>query len=212
MIAYLGDDKGLVLPFDLAPTQIVIVPIIFTGKEKMVLDKAKEIYEQLKDDYDVKLDDSEDSPGEKFYFWEMKGVPFRIEIGPRDIEKEQVVIVRRYDGEKFFVKEDEFKIKIKELAVTYTDNLKKRALIDFESEIEEAYEIDSAKEAIESGKIVACGFCSIDKDGEPCAEVVEKDIGAEVRGKRVDEDKHEFATCLICNKPASCTVYLAKSY
>jgi len=212
MIAFLGDDNGLILPFDLAPTQIVIVPIIFTGKEKIVMDKATEIYEQLQDEYNVKLDDSEDSPGEKFYYWEMKGVPLRIEIGPRDIEKGQVVIVRRYDGEKFFVKEEDFLTKIKDLADNYTENLKKQALIDFESEIEEAYEIDSAKEAIDNGKIVACGFCSIDMEGEGCAEVVEKDIGAEVRGKRVDEETHEFATCLVCGKPASCTVYLAKSY
>jgi prolyl-tRNA synthetase len=212
MIAFLGDDNGLILPFDLAPTQIVIIPIIFTGKEKIVMDKATEIYEQLKNDYTVELDDSEDSPGEKFYYWEMKGVPLRIEIGPRDIEKGQVVIVRRYDGEKFFIREEEFQTKIRELADNYTENLKKQALIDFESEIEEAYEIDSAKKAIDNGKIVACGFCSIDMEGESCAEVVEKDIGAEVRGKRIDEETHEFATCIVCGKPASCTVYLAKSY
>ncbi|TXT62691.1 MAG: Proline--tRNA ligase [Promethearchaeota archaeon] len=212
MISYLGDDKGLILPYDLAPVQIVVVPIIFKNKEKIVLDKAYELHEKLKETYNIRLDDSEDSPGQKFYFWEMKGVPFRIEIGPRDIKKEQVVIVRRYDGEKFFVKEDQLEAKLADLASKYTKELWKKAFIDFESEIEVAYEIDSAKEAIENGKIVACGFCSIDKDGERCAEVIEKDVGAFVRGKRVDEEKHDFATCLVCNKPASCTVYLAKSY
>jgi prolyl-tRNA synthetase len=212
MIAYLGDDNGLILPFDLAPVQIVIVPIIFKDKEKMVLDKANEILEQLKDDYKIRLDESEDSPGEKFYFWEMKGVPFRIEVGPRDIKKEQVVIVRRFDGEKFFVKEEELEEKLKELTSTYTKGLWEKAYLDFESEIEECYERDSAKEAIDNGKIVCCGFCSIDMDGYRCAEVVEKEIGAEIRGKRVDEEKHEFATCIICGKPAKCTVYLAKSY
>lgn len=212
MIAYLGDDNGLILPFDLAPVQIVIVPIIFKDKEKMVLDKANEILEHLKDDYKIRLDESEDSPGEKFYFWEMKGVPFRIEVGPRDIKKEQVVIVRRFDGEKFFVKEEELEEKLKELTSTYTKGLWEKAYLDFESEIEECYERDSAKEAIDNGKIVCCGFCSIDMDGYRCAEVVEKEIGAEIRGKRVDEEKHEFATCIICGKPAKCTVYLAKSY
>ena len=78
--------------------------------------------------------------------------------------------------------------------------------------MEITYEIDAAKEAINNGKIVCCGFCSIDMDGYPCAEVVEKEIGGDVRGKRVDEEKHEFATCLICGKPAKCTVYIAKSY
>ncbi|MBD3211790.1 MAG: proline--tRNA ligase [Candidatus Lokiarchaeota archaeon] len=212
MISYLGDDKGLILPYDLAPVQVVIVPIIFKNKEKMVLDKANDLYERLKGNYVIRLDDSEDSPGQKFYFWEMKGVPFRIEVGPRDIKKEQVVIVRRYDGEKFFVKEDQLEETLGELASKYTKELWNQAFIDFENEIEVAYEIDSAKKAIENGKIVACGFCSIDKDGEGCAEVIEKDVGAFVRGKRVDEEKHDFATCLVCNKPASCTVYLAKSY
>lgn len=212
MISYLGDDKGLILPFDLAPTQIIIIPIIFTGKEEIVLNKTQEIYKRLREKYYTNIDDSDDSPGQKFYFWEMKGVPFRIEIGPRDVKKEQVVIVRRYDGEKFFIKEKNLEEKLAELTSNYTKELWKKAFIDFESEIEVAYEIDSAKEAIENGKIVVCGLCSIDKDGEQCAEVIEKEMGAFVRGKRVDEEKHDFATCLICNKPASCTVYLAKSY
>ncbi|MBD3198116.1 MAG: proline--tRNA ligase [Candidatus Lokiarchaeota archaeon] len=212
MISYLGDDKGLILPFDLAPIQIAIIPIIFTGKEEIVMEKTKEIYEKLRRKYSVKIDDSDDSPGQKFYFWEMKGVPFRIEIGPRDVKKEQVVIVRRYDGEKIFVKENEIENKLNEITSNYTKELWKRAFIDFENEIELAYEMDSAKEAIDNGKIVACGFCSIEKEGEGCAEVVEKEIGAFVRGKRIDEEKNEFATCLVCNKPANCTVYLAKSY
>ncbi len=212
MIAYLGDDKGLILPFDLAPVQVVIVPIIFKNKEKMVLDKANEVLNTINDKYLVRLDDSDDSPGEKYYLWEMKGVPFRIEVGPRDIEKEQVVIVRRFDGKKFFVKEENLIDKLHELSSTYTPKLWKRAFLDFESEIEECYERDSAKEAIQNGKIVCCGFCSIDMKGYRCAEVVEKEIGAEIRGRRVDEEKHEFATCIICGKPAECTVYLAKSY
>lgn len=212
MIAYLGDDKGLILPFDLAPTQIVIIPILFKNKEEIVLKKTKSLFDKLNHTYDVKLDDSDDSPGQKFYFWEMKGVPFRIEVGPRDIQKEQVVIVRRYDGEKLFVKEVELDEKLHELTENYTKNLWKKASLDFENEIKGCYEIDSAKEAIEEGKIVACGFCSIDMDGYHCAEVVEKELGAFIRGKRVDEEKHDFATCLVCAKPATCTVYIAKSY
>ncbi len=74
------------------------------------------------------------------------------------------------------------------------------------------YERDSAKEAIEQGKIVCCGFCSIDMEAYRCAEIVEKEVGGFVRGKRVDEEKHEFASCIICGEPATCTVYIAKSY
>jgi prolyl-tRNA synthetase len=139
-------------------------------------------------------------------------VPIRIEIGPRDLQKQQVVIVKRHDGKNLVVLESELFDKVNEIAENYTTEMKEKSLIDFESQIEECYEMDAAREAINNGKIVACGFCSIDKDGEKCAEVVEKEIGAFVRGKRVDEEIHEFATCLICGKPASCTVYLARSY
>ncbi len=212
MIAHLGDDKGLILPFDIAPIQIVIVPILFKGKEQKVLEKVNDIYEMLKGKYSLKVDESDKSMGNKFYYWELKGVPIRIEVGPKDIEKNQVVIVKRHDGQKFFVKEKELESFIDDIAINYTKEIKEKKLVDFESQIEVAYEKDAAIEAINNGKIVCCGFCSIDKDGEHCAEVVEKDIGGFVRGKRVDEEKHEFATCLICGKPATCTVYIAKSY
>jgi len=200
------------LPFDLAPIQIVIIPILFKEKEDIVLTKAKEICERLKSNFTVKIDDSDESPGSKFYNWELKGVPIRIEIGPRDLEKNQMVLVKRHDGKKIFVKDPELEKVVSEIAQNYTKEIKEKSMIDFESQIELTYEKDAAIEAIKNGKIVACGFCSIDLDGERCAGVVEKEIGAEVRGKRVDEEKHEFASCLICGKPASCTVYLAKSY
>ncbi|MFX0011656.1 MAG: proline--tRNA ligase [Candidatus Hermodarchaeota archaeon] len=212
MIAYLGDDKGLVLPFDFAPVQVIIIPIIFKGKEKIVLEKADKLYNLFKGKYSVKVDDSDESVGNKFYYWELRGVPIRIEIGPKDIAKNQIVVVKRHDGKKFFVKENEIEEFVENIAINYTKELREKSMIDFESQVEVVYEKDSAIEAINNGKIVCCGFCSIDFDGEPCAEVVEKEIGGFVRGKRVDEEKHEFATCLICNKPATCTVYIARSY
>jgi prolyl-tRNA synthetase len=212
MIAYLGDNKGLVLPFDLAPVQIIIIPIIFKGKEGIVLKKAKEIENLLNEKYVVKLDDSDESIGNKFYFWELKGVPIRIEIGPKDIEKNQIVIVKRYNSQKIIVKEDDLVPKVNEITQNYTKEIKDNSLVDFESQIELCFEKDAAIEAINNGKIVCCGFCSIDMDGYNCAERVEKEIGGFVRGKRVDEEKHKFSNCIICGKPASCTVYIAKSY
>jgi len=212
MIAYLGDDKGLILPFDLAPVQIIIIPILIKGKEKIVIEKCKEVYERFKEKYIVKLDISDESPGSKFYYWEMKGIPFRIEIGPKDIQKKQVVVIKRHDGQKYFVSEKELEEKIKELAENYTKEIKDKRLLDFEEQIELCYEPDAAKEALDKGKIVCCGFCSIDMKSYRCAELVEKELGGFVRGKRVDEEKHEFSSCLICGEPATCTVYIAKSY
>ena len=177
-----------------------------------MLEKAHEIEKLLKDKFIVKLDDSDESVGNKFYFWELKGVPIRIEIGPKDIEKGQIVIMKRHDGKKYNIKEADFEATIYEIAQNYTNEIKQNSLIDFKSQVELVYEKDAAIEAIRNGKIVACGFCSIDMDGYRCAEVVEKEINGFVRGKRVDEEKHEFATCIICGKPAGCTVYIAKSY
>ena len=212
MIAYLGDDKGLILPFDLAPIQIVIIPILFKGKEENVLKKCQEISEKIKDKYTVKIDDRDESAGSKFYYWELRGVPIRIEIGPRDVDNHQMVLVKRHDGKKLFVKENDLVNVVTQIAKDYTKEIKEKSVVDFESQIECVNEKDAAILAINNGKIVCCGFCSIDLDGENCAEVVEKDIGAFVRGRRVDDEKHEFATCLICGKPATCTVYIAKSY
>lgn len=212
MIAYLGDDKGLILPFDLAPVQIVIVPIPFKGKEQIVLDKAKRIYDKFKDKYATKLDDTEEQAGSKFYFWEMKGVPIRIEVGPKDVEKKQAVVVKRHDGQKSFVKDEELEAFIAKIAKTYTKEIKEKKMIDFEQQIEVCYEKDAVKQALDNGKIACCGFCSIDKDGEPCAEIVEKELGGFVRGKRVDKEKHEFESCIICGQLAKCTVYIARSY
>ncbi|KKM97027.1 hypothetical protein LCGC14_1172230 [marine sediment metagenome] len=166
----------------------------------------------MHDKYSVKIDDSDESVGNKFYFWELKGVPLRIEIGPKDIESKQIIIVKRHDGKKFTIKEEDLANKVEELAQNYTKEIREKSMIDFESQIEVTYKKDAAIEAINNGRIVCCGFCSIDKDGEPCAEVVEKEIGALVRGKRVDEEKHEFDSCIVCGEPASCTVYIAKSY
>ncbi|HEC38017.1 hypothetical protein LCGC14_1536790 [marine sediment metagenome] len=212
MIAYLGDDKGLILPFDLAPIQIIIIPIIYKGKEDIVLKKTKEVKNLLKDKFIVKLDDSDESAGNKFYYWELKGVPIRIEIGPKDIENKQVTVVIRHNGQKERVREEKLQDKIDYIARNYTKELKEKSLVDFESQIECVYEMDAAVEAINNGKIVCCGFCSIDMDGYPCAEIIEKEVGGFVRGKRVDEEKNEFATCLVCGKPSKCTVYIAKSY
>ncbi|MFX0043309.1 MAG: proline--tRNA ligase [Candidatus Hodarchaeota archaeon] len=212
MIAYLGDDKGLVLPFDLAPVQIVIIPILYKGKEDIVLKKAKEIKNLLKDKYIIKLDDSDESVGNKFYYWELKGIPIRIELGPKEIESNQLIVVKRHNGEKITIKSKDLTTVIDSIAKNYTKEIKEKKFIEFESQVECVYEKDAAIKAINNGKIVCCGFCSIDMDGYHCAEVVEKEIGGEIRGRRVDEEKHEFVTCLICGKPAGCTVYIAKSY
>ena len=128
------------------------------------------------------------------------------------MEKGQIVIVKRNDSQKIIINDAGLVPKINEIAQIYTKEIRENSLVDFESQIELCYEKDAAIEAIKNGKIVCCGFCTIDMDGYNCAENVEKDIGGLVRGKRVDKEKHKFASCIICGKPAGCTVYIAKSY
>jgi prolyl-tRNA synthetase len=167
----------------------------------------------LEKKYLVKLDDRDYvSAGEKFNEWELKGVPIRIEVGPKDLEKKQAKVVLRHSGKKEFVPDAKLDGFVDDVAKDYTKELKDKTHVDFGAMIHKAKDMEDAKKAIEKGKIVCCGFCSIDLDGAKCAEVVEKDLGAFVRGKRVDKETSKFDKCLICGKPAGETVYIARSY
>ncbi len=216
MIALLGDDQGLVLPWDLAPLQIVLIPIYKTKTKDLVLEKAKELLKTIQGyipDVYIRLDDRDFiSPGEKFNEWELKGVPLRIEIGPKDIENNQIISVNRISGEKLKVKRDELKKFIKEYSKKFTEQLKEKYAVQFESQVVIAETIDEVKKAIDDNKIACTGFCSIDFDGESCAEVVEKEVKAYIRGKRVDSETRKFEKCLVCGKTAHETVYIARSY
>jgi prolyl-tRNA synthetase len=213
MIAIHGDDQGLVLPFKISPLQVVVVPIVYDEKKKEILSKAEKIGEMLSYSYRVKVDERDDiSPGEKFNIWEMKGVPFRIEIGPKDLENNQAVIVRRYDGKKFFVGVKELEGKLRKLSEAYTKELRELHQQRFENLIEKCHSIDEVKKAINRGKIACAGFCSIDHDGEKCAEVIEKETGGKVRGCKLDKEDISFDKCIVCGKKAHKTVYIAKDY
>ncbi|MHA1793860.1 MAG: proline--tRNA ligase [Promethearchaeota archaeon] len=215
MIAILSDDQGLILPFDLAPVQIVVIPIYFKGKEDVVKKRCESLVTELKQktSYSIKHDDRNYiTPGEKFNEWEMRGVPIRIEVGPKDVEKDQVVIVTRTPREKYFTPSGDILKKIDEIASSYTQKLRDKHLRKFEDYIVKAETLEDAKKAIDSGKIACVGICSIDMDGYDCADVIEKGIGAFIRGKRVDDDPIKFKRCISCGKENPVTVYCAKSY
>ncbi|MBW9222818.1 proline--tRNA ligase [Methanothermococcus sp. SCGC AD-155-K20] len=134
IIAIHGDEKGLILPPNVAPIQIVIIPLLFKGKENMVLNKTKELYDLLKGlGLRVKVDDRDIRPGRKFNDWELKGVPLRIEIGPRDLENGKITIHRRDTGEKFQLKEQELKGEINNILNDIINNMKENAKNKIES-------------------------------------------------------------------------------
>ncbi|MBN1792863.1 proline--tRNA ligase [Candidatus Woesearchaeota archaeon] len=213
MIAILGDSQGLILPFDLSPVQVVIVPIIFKDSGTPVKVKCAEIEKKLSKHYSVKFDDRDHvSAGEKFNEWELKGVPFRIELGPKDLEKSQAVVVNRSTGVKSPVKIDALEEFLAKESKEYTQKLKSRKLAGFKDYVIKCSTMDEIKAAVDDKKMACTGFCSIELEGAKCAEKIEKEAQAFVRGKRFGKDDAKFEKCAVCGKPAKETVYVAKSY
>ncbi|MFP4119150.1 MAG: proline--tRNA ligase [Candidatus Woesearchaeota archaeon] len=214
LITFHGDDKGLVLPWDVAPHHIVIVPIFKKGKESLVLDTAFELKSTLSEaGFDVFIDDRDDvSPGFKFNHWELKGMPVRIEIGPRDVENGNVVVFRRDLGEKEIVSRDDLMAYLDSVCNTFTDNLREKADRVFDEKSVTAQTLPELRMHIDQGKMVRTCFCSTDMDGAKCAEVIEKDVGAEVRGEWFGKEEDVFCDCPVCGKKANHVVYIAKSH
>jgi len=208
IIMHHGDDKGAVLPPEVSPIQAVIIPIIFKGKEKIILDKCKEIEKSLKDlGIRVQLDDRNYSAGFKFNEWELKGVPLRIEIGPKDIENNQITIVKRLDCEKFSVKLSELKNIQEILSSMQSDMLKKSQKFTKEN-IRNVSAMKQLKEEIDKGGFFRAGWCS---SGE-CEKNIKNDTnGGEIRGSLYKKEKVE-GNCIYCGKKADQIVYIARAY
>lgn len=215
VIAVHGDNKGLVFPWEIAPKQVVIVPI-FTGKEeanKKVMKKARSLEKSLGKQFDVLLDeDAEKTIGEKFYYWEMKGIPIRLELGPIELAEESVLLFRRDTKEKIKVKLKELKKKIKEIGPDISIKLKEKASKMFEGNIAEANSLEELRKAINAKKIAKINFCSVDWNGEKCSLKIREETGATVRGIRMDEEEKPEGNCVICGQKAGCKVYVAKQY
>ena len=204
-----GDNKGLKFPWEIAPVQVVIVPI---GNDASITKKAKELESAIEKLASVEIDNSDKHPGEKFNYWEMKGVPLRIDLGPNDIKKKQITIFRRDLDKKEVIPEKNLTSYIEKTSKEITKNLREKADKLFNGRIKEAKSEKDIKKIIEDGGIAQCNFCSVEKEGIQCAEVVEKKIGADVRGTKLDETKKPSGNCVVCGKKATKIVYVAKSY
>ncbi len=203
-----GDDKGLRFPWEIAPLQVAIVPVLDDSK---LIKKANELKKEIEKFASVEIDLSEKSAGEKFNYWEMKGVPVRIDLGLKDLEKGKITVFRRDLNKKELISEKEILKYIEKVAEESGKNLKKEADKIFEGRIKDVKNAAEMKKAIESGQIGRCNFCSVDMDGAKCAEVVEKEVGATVRGTRLEKEKAS-GKCVICGKPANHVVYVARQY
>jgi len=206
-----GDNKGLKFPWKIAPLQVIIIPATYDNE---IIKKTMEIKKLLiKEGLSVEIDfDKEKRFGEKFYFWEMKGVPLRIEVGKKELSEKMLTIYRRDLDKKKKIKEKELLSYIKRFSKEYDENLIKKADNLFKERIIDVKSKKEIEKAVMLGKIARCDFCSLDKEGEKCAEFIEKKIGAEVRGRRVDRKEEPKGKCIICNKKAKEVVYIARSY
>ena len=207
MLAVHGDDKGLVLPPKVAPIQVVIVPILIGKDKKKILKKAKEIKSNLKS-YEIHLDDRESySPGWKFNEWELKGIPLRIEIGPKDITKKQIVMVRRDTSKKEVVKISQLNKKVKQLLEDIQKNLFNKAEKNLKSNIVNIKTLDQLKTAIKKnkfGKVNWCGTKSCEEDFKyktGGAKTLNMPFNEKAKGK-----------CFNCSKQAKDVVYIGRSY
>jgi len=210
VVAVHGDNKGLRFPWKIAPIQVVIVPI---GDDKKVIKKAEELKELLWDNYiSVEVDKTEKSFGEKLYYWEMKGVPLRIELGNKEIDEKKLTLFRRDNETKEKINEKDLISYISKVSIDIDKNLKKQAESLFKGNVVDVKNIKEMKEVVDSGKIARCGFCSMSENGEKCAEVVEKETGGMVRGVKLDEKEKGFSKCVVCGKKADCVTYVAKQY
>lgn len=201
-----GDDNGLVLPPAVAPIQLVIIPI--ASHKEGVLDKANELKNKLADVCRVKLDDSDNSAGWKFAEYEMKGVPLRLEIGPKDIENNRCVVVRRDNGEKIFVSLDELETKIPELLEAVRDGLYQKAIDRRAAMTFTARDYAELKDIADNKpgfiKAMWCG------DRE-CEDKLKDELGITSRCIPFEQE-HLSDTCVCCGKPAKHMLYWGKAY
>jgi len=218
LIGMHGDKNGLRLPFEVSPIQIIIVPLYFSGQdteqlEKICLDFAVDL-DKL--GYRVKIDDNrEKKPKERFSFYEMKGVPLRIEIGPKDIDASQVTLFRRDLNTKENVFFTDLFETIEKIAHNFTDNLRSQADDFFDNCLSQATTKEELIEEINKGKLVRIPFCSIDPDGKVCFDEIKAVTdGGDIKGERIDikETPELDEQCVICGNKAKHYVYVARSY
>ncbi|MSS63263.1 proline--tRNA ligase [Velocimicrobium porci] len=201
-----GDNSGLVLPPRIAPTQVMIIPIM--QKKEGVLEKAEELRKTLVSNFRVKVDDSDKSPGWKFSEQEMRGIPVRIELGPKDIEKNQCVVVRRDTREKTIVSLDEVEIKVAEILETMQKEMLERAREHREKHTKVAKTYEEFCKIIEKEQgFVKSMWCG----DEACENKIKEETGATSRCMPFEQE-HLADTCVCCGKPAKAMVYWGKAY
>ncbi len=213
MIIMHGDDDGLLLPFALAPIQVIIVPIPKKGAKKIVQERCQELEAVLrKNGVRVQIDNTERRPGDKYYYWEMRGVPLRLEIGNREVSEDTITIFRRDLRTRETIPLKRLQQAVKKIGLAVTKELRRRAQAHFDKAVQNANTLEDICTIMESNHVARINFCSLELRGAKCAEKIKDATGAEVRGTRLDQDEQPWGPCPICNKPATVVAYVGHSY
>ena len=212
-----GDDSGIILPWNVAPTQVVIVPITFSKKPAQeTVAKCKALKEKLQaSGLRVVFDDSDNTPGFKYNHWELRGVPVRLEIGPREVESGTVTVVERHNRKKLKCKDEELGQTIKTVSEMISTVLLSQAQEFLSSHITVAESLQDAVNTLNNrGGYVKVPFCSVEDAGRECAEHLKTESsGGKVRGIHQEiRDDPSGKKCIVCGKPAKHIVWVAKQY
>jgi len=197
-----GDEKGLVLPPAVAPVQAVVVPILEKGRQEEMLREAQRLFFELRERMRVKLDDRDVRPGEKYYHWEARGVPLRIELGPRDLAKGAVTVVRRDNGEKRELPRDGLPDRVRSVLELMQVSMWERAEAILRENTTTLAKVEDAKDGMNR-----FGWCG----KEACGKAVAERTGMSLLGTPFYPEEFEGA-CLVCGEPTRQVAYAAKVY
>ena len=202
-----GDDNGLVLPPEVAPIQVVIVPI--RQQAEGILEKCDEIAKKLRSvGVRVKVDASDHTPGWKFAEWEMKGVPLRLELGPRDLAEGKVALSKRYNGEKLVGAIEDVEAEIPALLKAIQEEMYQKALAFLQTKIVDVENLEELKAALEKGGYARMAYC-----GEPeCEDAIKAFTNGGTARCIYKEEVPEGSVCPVCGKPSKIVAYFAKAY
>ena len=212
-VATHGDDKGLIMPPSIAPIQVVVIPILSKDGSDEIMSAAQKIVQELKSQkIRVKLDDRDIRPGQKYYDWEIKGVPLRIELGPRDLQSNSFMCARR-TGEKSSCSLDELLSSVRKELDLVDKHMKENAKSHFNNHIKKMPNLKitgsniSLEEDLEDGYVYEMAFNGNDAE----AEMIEKETGFSFLGESTSPYSKE-RECIVSGKPTNKRVFLAKTY
>jgi prolyl-tRNA synthetase len=210
VLAVHGDDKGLILPPAIAPVQVVIVPILKKGKEEAVLAEADKLVARLKKaGYRAVADRRDKGVGDKFYHWEARGVPLRVELGLNEIKTKELVLFRRDTGDKTKVPEHELELQVSKLFKSIQESLRSRAQASFKGKLRRFPNLKEAKEYAKGADklgIIGVPWC----EDEACGKKLEAELGAPVIG--YDDEKGSDKPCAMCKKAGKHELFFGRTY